>query len=167
MNPCPCGYYGEERCHCTDYEVMKYRGKISGPILDRIDIQKYVQPAEYMDLSNYTEGKNSKELKEIVEKARKVQVERYKGIDNINCNAQMTPGLIKEFCILGTESKEILKLAYDRFKYSARTYHKFLRVSRTIADIEESKEIRKEHVVKALQCRDLEKEQANMSIVNF
>ena len=167
MNPCPCGYYGEERCHCTDYEVMKYRGKISGPILDRIDIQKYVQPVEYMDLSNYTEGRNSKELKEIVEKARKVQVERYKGIESINCNAQMTPGLIKEFCILGTESKEILKLAYDRFKYSARTYHKFLRVSRTIADIEESKEIRKEHVVKALQCRDLEKEQSNMSIVNF
>lgn len=63
MNPCPCGYFGEERCHCTDYEVMKYRGKISGPILDRIDIQKYVEPVDFMELSNYKEGRTSKELK--------------------------------------------------------------------------------------------------------
>ncbi|WP_411682648.1 ATP-binding protein [Clostridium thailandense] len=68
MNPCSCGYYGEERCHCTDYEVLKYRSRLSGPILDRIDIQKYVQPVEFMNLSNYKEGRSSKELKEIVDK---------------------------------------------------------------------------------------------------
>lgn len=165
MNPCPCGYYGQERCHCTDYEVMKYRSKISGPILDRIDIQKYVQPVNFMDMSNYKEGRSSKELKEIVERVRKTQVERYKNLNNINCNAQMTPALIKEFCILDNESQKILQKAYDKFKYSARTYHKFLRVARTFADMEESKNIRKEHIIKALLCRDLEKEQANMIVV--
>jgi len=165
MNLCPCGYYGEDRCHCTDYEVTKYRNKISGPILDRIDIQKYVQPVNFMELSNYKEGRNSKELKGIVEKSRKIQAERFKNIDDVNCNAQMIPSLIKEFCILDSESQKILKLAYDRFNYSARTYHKFLKVARTIADIEESKNITKEHVLKALYCRDLEKEQAKMVIV--
>lgn len=165
MNPCPCGYYGEERCHCTDYEVMKYRSKISGPILDRIDIQKYVQPVNFMDLSEHKEGRSSKELKDIVEKARKIQTNRYKNINNVNCNAQMTPVLIKEFCVLDSESSKILKLAYERFNYSARTYHKFLRVARTFADLEESQSIRKDHIIKALLCRDLEKEQANMIVV--
>jgi len=165
MNPCPCGYYGEERCHCTDYEIIKYRSKISGPILDRIDIQKCVQPVNFMDLSNYKEGRTSKELKEIVEKGRKIQVERYKNIDRVNCNAQMTPALIKEFCKLDGESEKILQLAYDKFKYSARTYHKFLRVARTFADIDESAGVRKEHIIKALLCRDLEKEQLNMVVV--
>ncbi|KZL89733.1 YifB family Mg chelatase-like AAA ATPase [Clostridium magnum] len=165
MNPCPCGYYGEERCHCTDYEVMKYRSKISGPILDRIDIQKYVQPVNFMDLSEHKEGRSSKELKDIVDKARKIQTNRYKSINSFNCNAQMTPALIKEFCVLDNESSKILRLAYERFKYSARTYHKFLRVARTFADLEESQRIRKDHVIKALLCRDLEKEQANMIVV--
>ncbi|MBC2581955.1 YifB family Mg chelatase-like AAA ATPase [Clostridium sp. DJ247] len=165
MNPCPCGYYGEERCHCSDYEVMKYRSKISGPILDRIDIQKYVQPVNFMDLSEHKEGRSSEELKDIVEKARKIQTNRYNNINNVNCNAQMTSALIKEFCVLDSESSKILQLAYERFKYSARTYHKFLRVARTFADIEGSQSIRKDHIIKALMCRDLEKEQANMIVV--
>lgn len=165
MNPCPCGYYGEERCHCTDYEVTKYRSKISGPILDRIDIQKCVQPVNFIDLSSYKQGRTSKELKEIVQQARKIQVERYKNIERVNCNAQMTPALIKEFCKLDSESKNMLQLAYEKFKYSARTYHKFLRVARTFADIDGCKDIRKEHIIKALLCRDLEKEQVNMVVV--
>ncbi|MFT8313984.1 MAG: YifB family Mg chelatase-like AAA ATPase [Clostridium sp.] len=165
MNPCPCGYHGEERCHCTDYEVTKYRSKISGPILDRIDIQKCVQPVNFMDLSSYKQGRSSKELKEIVQQARKIQVERYKNIERVNCNAQMTPALIKEFCKLDDESKKMLQLAYDKFKYSARTYHKFLRVARTFADIEQSENIKKGHIMKALLCRDLEKEQVNMVVV--
>lgn len=165
MNPCPCGYYGDERCHCTDYEVLKYRNKISGPILDRIDIQKYVQPVDFMNLSNYKNGRSSKELREMVERTRKIQVNRYKNIKNVNCNAQMTPALIKEFCVLDESGRRILQLAYDKFNYSARTFHKFLRVARTFADMDESKEIRKEDIMKALMCRDLEKEQANMVVV--
>jgi hypothetical protein len=117
MNPCSCGYYGETRCHCTDYEVMKYRSRISGPILDRIDMQKYVQPVNFMELSNYKEGRGSKELREIVEVARKIQVDRYKNIGRINCNAQMTPELIKEYCSLDSDSQKILRIAYDRFRY--------------------------------------------------
>lgn len=165
MNPCSCGYYGEEKCRCTDYEVLKYRNKISGPILDRIDIQKYVQAVDFMNLSNYKKGRSSKELKEIVDNARQIQVNRYKNIDGVTCNAQMSPSLIREFCILDEESKKMLQLSYDKFRYSARTYHKFLRLARTFADIDNSKNIRKEHIIKALLCRDLDKEQSNMLIV--
>lgn len=165
MNPCPCGYYGEEKCKCTDYEVLKYRSKISGPILDRIDIQKYVQPVDFMNLSNYKKGRSSRELREIVENARQIQVNRYKNVSGVSCNAQMSPSLIKEFCILDEESKRILQLSYERFRYSARTYHKFLRLARTFADLDRSKNIRKEHIIKGLLCRDLDKEQSNMLVV--
>lgn len=165
MNPCPCGYYGNEKCHCTDYEVVKYRQKISGPILDRIDIQKYAQPVAFMELSNYSKGISSRELRERVEIARRIQGERYKNIGGINCNSQMTSALIKEFCVLDGESKRLLQLAYDRFKFSARSYHKYLKVARSFADLDESKSIRKEDISKALMCRDLEKEQSNMMII--
>ena len=96
MNPCPCGHYGNERCKCTDYEVLKYRQKLSGPILDRMDIQKYVQPVKFMELSGHKEGRSSLELRERVEVARKIQQERYKNIEHVNNNAQMTPALIKK-----------------------------------------------------------------------
>jgi magnesium chelatase family protein len=165
MNPCPCGYYGEERCRCTDYEVLKYRQKISGPILDRIDIQKYVQPVDFMKLSNETKGISSKELQSRVETSRDIQRKRFKNIQNVNCNAQMTPTHIKEFCALEEESIKLLQLAFERFKYSARSFHKFLKVSRTFADMEASDKIRKQDVAKALMCRDLDKEQAQMVVV--
>lgn len=165
MNPCPCGYHGTERCKCNDYEVLKYRQKISGPILDRMDIQKYVQPVDFMELSGYKMGKSSKELRERVESARKIQQKRYEKIDHINCNAQMTPALIKEYCKLEDEGKKLLRLAYDRFQYSARTFHKFLKVARTFADMEESKDIRKRDIAAALLARDLDKEQANMLVI--
>ena len=165
MNPCPCGYYGESRCKCTDYEVLKYRQKISGPILDRIDIQKYAQSVEFMELSNYSKGISSKELRERVERARQIQTERYKSIEKVNCNAEITPGLIKEFCILDDDSKNLIQAAYERFKFSARSYHKYLKVARTFADMDESKNVRRQDIAKALMCRDLEKEQANMMVV--
>ena len=165
MNPCPCGHYGNERCKCTDYEVLKYRQKLSGPILDRMDIQKYVQPVKFMELSGYKEGRSSLELKERVEVARKIQQERYKNIEHVNNNAQMTPALIKEFCELDEDGKKLLKLAYDRFQYSARTFHKFLKVSRTFADMNGSKKIRKQDVAAALLARDLDKEQSDMMVM--
>jgi len=165
MNPCPCGYYGNDRCKCTDYEVLKYRQRLSGPILDRMDIQKYVQPVKFMELSGYESGKSSLDLRERVEYARKVQQKRYKNMEYINCNAQMTPALIKEYCELEDEGKKLLKMAYDRFQYSARTFHKFLKVSRTFADMEASEKIRRQDVAAALLARDLDKEQADMLVV--
>lgn len=165
MNPCPCGFYGNDRCKCTDYEVTKYRQKLSGPILDRMDIQKYVQPVDFIELSGHKPGKSSKELRERVENARKVQYKRFKGIKHINCNAQMTPALIKEHCKLEDDGKKLLRLAYDRFQYSARTFHKFLKVSRTFADLEESEKIRKRDIAAALMARDLDKEQSGMLIM--
>ena len=165
MNPCPCGYYGQQRCHCTDYEVLKYRQKISGPMLDRIDIQKHVQPVDFIKLSDSSKGTSSSELREIVEFARNIQRERYKSIENINSNAEMTPALIKEFCILEDESKKLLQMAFDRFKYSARTFHKFLKVARTFADMDGAENINKRHIAKALMCRDLDKEQVNMVVI--
>ncbi|NTW71795.1 MAG: YifB family Mg chelatase-like AAA ATPase [Eubacteriaceae bacterium] len=165
MNPCPCGHYGNDKCRCTDYEVLKYRQKISGPMLDRMDIQKYVQPVNFMELSGQKIERTSEELRQRVENARKVQQKRYADIPGINCNAQMTPALIEEYCELEEEGRRILKLAYDRFQYSARTFHKFLRVGRTFADMEESEKIRKKDIAAALMARDLDKEQSGMLVV--
>ncbi|WP_416246473.1 YifB family Mg chelatase-like AAA ATPase [Clostridium sp. HCS.1] len=165
MNPCPCGYYGESKCRCTDYEVLKYRQKLSGPILDRIDIQKYAQSVDFMDLSLYKKGKNSSDLREIVEKARRVQRERYKSIEKINSNSEMTPAMIREFCTLDNECKNIIQMAYDRFQFSARSYYKYLKVARTFADIEGAKNIRKQDILKALMSRDLDNEESKMIVV--
>ena len=165
MNPCSCGYYGDKRCHCSDYEVIKYRQRISGPMLDRIDIQKYVQPVDFIKLSDNSKGISSSELRKKVEFARNIQRERYKNIENINSNAEMTPALIKEFCVLEDESKKLLQMAFDRFKYSARTFHKFLKVARTFADIDGAENIGKKHIAKALMCRDLDKDQVKMVVI--
>ena len=99
MNPCPCGYYGQEKCRCSDYEVLKYRQKLSGPILDRIDLQKYVQSVDFLDLSGQSSVKSSAELRERVESARQIQHKRYANTAGVNCNAQMTEALVKEFCL--------------------------------------------------------------------
>ncbi len=165
MNPCPCGYYGSEKCRCSDYEVIKYRQRLSGPIMDRMDIQKYVQPVNFINLSEYAWGKSSKELRERVEFARGIQKKRFKKIEGINCNAQMGFALIKEFCQLDAEGQRLLQVAHDRFKYSARTYYKYLKVARTLADLDDAAGIRKKDVVLALMARDLEKEKAGMMVI--
>jgi magnesium chelatase family protein len=166
MNPCPCGYYGNSRCRCTEYEVLNYRQKISGPILDRLDIQKYVNSVEFMDIASSSKGISSKELKERVERARAIQKARFENNEKVMCNAQMSPSMIKEFCVLDSESTELLKKAYERFNYSARCYHKFLKCARTFADMEGGRNIRRNHIAKALSCRDLDKEQSSMTVVN-
>lgn len=165
MNPCPCGYYGTIKCRCTDYEVIKYRQRLSGPILDRMDIQKYVQPVNFINLSNNSSGKTSQELRERVEFARNIQKKRFEKMEGINCNAQMGHALIKEFCQLEEDGQRLLQLAHDRFKYSARTFHKYLKVARTFADMEGSDKIRKKDVASALMSRDLEKERAGMMVL--
>lgn len=118
-----------------------------------------------MELSNYSKGVSSKELRESVELVRRIQTERFINMKGVNCNSEMTPAMIKEFCSLDESCNKLIQLAYDRFKFSARSFHKYLKVSRTFADMDESKNIRKEDITKALMCRDLDKEQANMIIV--
>jgi len=165
MNPCPCGYYGQDRCRCTDYEILNYRNKISGPIMDRIDIQKYVNSVNFMELSKYSEGKKSEVLREEVEKVRRIQQERYRGIEGVNCNAQMTAALIRKYCVLDKESNKVLERLNDKYGYSARTYFKFLKIARTFADFDGSENIRKIDIINALMSRDIEKEEFGFTVV--
>lgn len=159
MNPCPCGYFGQKKCRCTDYEIVKYRQKISGPILDRIDIQKYVAPVDLF--AENTPSKTSDELRKIISNARKIQEERYKDFPTINCNAQLTPALIDTFCKLDKESTSLLRRAYERFQYSGRSLHKILMVARTIADLEGERDIGPQHMRKSILSRDLDKDKTN------
>ena len=165
MNPCPCGYYGTDKCRCTDYEVLKYRQKISGPISDRIDIQKYVHPVDFMNLSNFSSKISSSELRERVESARNIQNKRFEKHEMVNCNAQMGQSLIKEYCTLEEESRKVLQLAYDKFKYSARSFHKYLKVARTFADMEASEKIRKKDILSSLLARDMDKDNLQMTVI--
>ena len=165
MNPCPCGHHGTKKCKCTDYEVLRYRQKVSGPILDRIDIQKYIHPVDFINLTEDKKGPTSEELRNRVESAREIQRIRYKNIENVNCNAQMTPDLIEKHCKLDDESKALLKLAYDKYGYSARTYDKFLKIARTFADLDNSSNIRREDIINVLLSRDLDKEKTRMHTV--
>lgn len=164
MNPCPCGYYGHSRCRCTDYEVLKYRNKISGPILDRIEVQKYVQPVDFLNLSSAQPGKSSAELKERVGAARLIQQKRFSATPKISCNAQMTEAMLKEFCRLEEDAVQLLRMAFDKFRYSARTYNKFLKIARTFADLEGSENIRKVDITGALMARDMDKERSGMLV---
>ncbi len=165
MNPCPCGYYGNDRCRCSDYEVLKYRQKISGPILDRMDIQKYVRPVDFMDLTNELSGASSEDLRERVDGARVIQQKRFKDFEKINSNAQMNNNQVKDFCVLEEEGKKLLKRAYERYSYSARAYHKYLKIARTFADLDGSEKIRRKDVALALMSRDLERDRAAMAIL--
>ncbi|MBU8881134.1 YifB family Mg chelatase-like AAA ATPase [Bacillus sp. FJAT-29790] len=156
MNPCPCGYYGQMKCRCTDYEIIKYRQKLSGPIMDRMDIQKYVGVVDFFNKED--EGISSGAIRDKVEKAREIQQGRYKEIPDINCNAQLTPSLIKKFCPLDRECTDLLQQAYLRFHYSGRSLHKFIKIARTIADLEGKDHIQIHHLKKSLLSRDIEKE---------
>ena len=160
-----CGYYGNDKCQCTDYEVLKYRQKISGPIMDRMDIQKYVRPVNFMELTSEPMGKSSKDLRNRVEYARNIQKKRFEGIDKINCNAQMNNALIKEYCHIEAEGQKLMELAYNKFKYSARAFHKYLKVARTFADMESSEKIRKKDIAASLMSRDLEKDKSLMTVL--
>ncbi len=162
MNPCPCGYFPSKKCRCTDYEIIHYRGKISGPILERIDIQKSVAHVDYFDLNNKKSSFTSEQLRERVEKARMIQQERFKNDDQVNCNAQMTTTMIQKYCKLDEECTGILKRASEKFGYSARVIHKLLRLARTSADLDGSENIRREDIVRVLGCRDLDVSSSQM-----
>jgi magnesium chelatase family protein len=158
MNPCPCGYYNDPKneCSCAPYEVKKYLSKISGPLLDRIDMHIEVFPVEYKDLTSKTKNKSSKEIKEKVDKAREVQISRYKN-EKIRYNSQLPPRLIKRFCKLGKEENDLLEIAFKKLKLSARSYNKIIKLSRTIADLDSSENIEVKHISEAIQYRSLDK----------
>lgn len=162
MNPCPCGYYPSKKCRCTDYEIIHYRGKISGPILERIDIQKSVAHVDYFELSEKKSGYTSADLRSRVEKARAIQQERFKDDRQVNCNAQMTTTMIQKYCKLDEECTQILKTASEKYGYSARVIHKLLRLARTSADLDGAENIRREDIVRVLKCRDLDVSSSEM-----
>lgn len=157
MNPCPCGYYPDtKRCHCTDKEIKKYLSKISGPLIDRIDICLEVKPVEYEQLSLKRKSESSEDIRKKVIAAQKIQQQRYKN-ENILFNSQLSSAQIEKYCSLGNEEIEILKIAFDRLNLSARAYHRILKVSRTIADLDASENIKVNHLAEAIQYRSLDR----------
>ncbi len=156
-NPCPCGYYGSRKreCTCTIQQIKKYRSKISGPILDRIDIQINIPEVDYEKLSSSEIDMDSKSMKELVQSTIEIQRERFKD-DSINYNSQMGEHHLKKYCYLSEESHKILKIAVDRFGFSARSYSKILKIARTIADIEKESSIQPKHIKEAISYRALD-----------
>ena len=159
MNPCPCGYYSDpiRTCQCTPNKIQNYRSKISGPLLDRIDLHIEVPVLRYYELADTQEAEPSALIKARVEKARLIQKERFKS-ENINYNTQMNSRLLKKYCLLEQKAKELLKMAMEKLGLSARAYDKTLKVSRTIADLAGEEQIKTEHVAEAIQYRNLDRE---------
>ncbi|MEO0184793.1 MAG: YifB family Mg chelatase-like AAA ATPase [candidate division WOR-3 bacterium] len=161
MNPCPCGYFTDpyHECRCTPVQIQHYRAKISGPLLDRIDIHIEVPSLKYDELKSAQPGESSDEIKTRVNKARKIQLERFKeGRRKIFCNAHMETKDIRKFCPIDEESQNLLKTAIEKFGLSARAYDKILKVARTIADLELSDKIKVQHIAEAIQYRSLDKD---------
>lgn len=158
MNPCPCGFLGskEKNCTCSPQAISRYIGKISGPLLDRIDIQIEATPVKYQKLDSEEQAENSETIKKRVDSARKIQQERYKDC-KIYSNSQLTPKLIEKYCKLDAEGKAILKSAFERLGLSARAYGRILKVARTVADLSGSINIEKNHIAEAIQYRSLDK----------
>ena len=157
MNPCPCGNYGSDylECSCTPAQIRKYRSKISGPLLDRIDLHVEVDGVKYDDLASDTAEESSASVKERVERARAIQRERFKG-DGISVNANMGERQIKKYCRLSAESESILKAAFDNLHLSARGRSRIIKVARTIADLDLSEDIKPAHILEAISYRNAE-----------
>ncbi len=160
MNPCPCGYFGsnvkEHQCTCSITNIQRYRSRISGPLLDRIDIHLEVPAVKYEELSSMPTGEKSEDIRDRINDARQIQTNRFSN-ENIYSNSQMNPKQIRKYCRLDAESKSILKMAMDKLGLSARAYDRILKVSRTIADLENNKNIQVNHISEAVQYRSLDK----------
>ena len=156
MNPCPCGYYGHpfKKCICTKKAISKYLNRISGPLLDRIDLHIEVSPVSFEELSSNEKQESSSDIKKRIINARKIQSERYKNIEP-NCNANLFSPYIDKYCILSKNAKSLLKKAFNSLYLSGRAYDKILKISRTIADLADSEEIKSTHIAEAIQYRSL------------
>lgn len=160
MNPCPCGYYNhpEKECVCTPGVVQKYLNKISGPLLDRIDIHLEVVPVSFDKLSDKRVSETSEQIRKRVSDTRKIQEERFKDEKGIHCNAQMSSKLLRKYCELDAAGQTLLKNAMEKLGLSARAYDRILKVSRTIADLEASEKVEAQHLAEAIQYRSLDRE---------
>jgi magnesium chelatase family protein len=160
MNPCPCGYLGDPKhqCTCTPGHMYRYRRKVSGPLLDRIDIHIEVPAVQYKELSTEHSGESSEDIRSRVMSARTVQLERFKK-DKIYSNGQMKTRHIKKYCKLNTDAQSLLETAMHKLGLSARAYTRILRLSRTIADLESSEDIQSHHISEAIQYRTFDRGQ--------
>ena len=158
MNPCPCGFYGskDKECTCTREAISRYMAKISGPLLDRIDIQIEVTPVKYQKIASEEKIESSEVIKQRVDSARKIQLDRYKQY-GIFSNSELTPSLSNIYCKLDLKSKEIVQNAFERLGLSARGYERILKVARTIADLDEKENIEAKHIAEAIQYRSLDR----------
>lgn len=158
MNPCPCGYFGSTKreCHCSYTQIQRYRTKVSGPLMDRIDIHMDVPAVEYKELSAKEQGKSSGEILEDLKKAREIQKNRFKNL-KIHNNAGMSGRHIRKFCEIDSESDKLLETAMERLGLSARAHSRILKISRTIADVGGSKNIKADHIAEAIQYRSLDR----------
>ena len=159
MNPCPCGYYNhpQKPCHCSVTQIQKYLHKISGPLLDRIDLHIEVTPVPYSELIKTENAENSIEIAKRVELARAIQIERYQNEPGIYTNAQMNEALLKKWGILSPAAEKLLELAMEKFQFSARAYDRIRKLGRTIADLEANTTIKEEHISEAIQYRNLDR----------
>ena len=155
MNPCPCGYYGDPRqeCVCSQVQIQRYRNRLSGPLLDRIDIQIEVPPVRVQDIERSEPGESSAVIRERVNQARKIQTQRFQNIPNMYCNAQMGASLLRTHCVLDKASMDLLNKAIDSLGLSARAYSRIVKIARTIADLESSSAISQTHIGEAIQYR--------------
>jgi len=160
MNPCPCGYYNhpQKECTCSPSSVRRYLSKISGPLLDRIDIHIEVTPVDYNQLSDSRYGEKSNTIRERVIKARKIQEARFSNNSGIYCNAQMNTKLIRKYCYLDEKCNSLLKNAMTKLDLSARAYDRILKVARTIADLEQTENIQTHHIAEAIHYRSLDRQ---------
>lgn len=161
MNPCPCGHYGENNpahpCTCTPAQVHRYMSKISGPLMDRIDIQCEIEAVPYEQLRDTQPGETSAAIRERVLRARAIQTERFKHSKLIHCNAMMNSKMVRQYCALDAESDQLLEFTMTKLGFSARAYDRILKVARTIADLEGAADIQKKHLLEAISYRSLDR----------
>jgi magnesium chelatase family protein len=159
MNPCPCGYFGDlkRECRCGPVQVQRYRQRISGPLLDRIDLHIEVPAVEYRDVASERAEESSTAIRGRVMQARQRQQERFRNDPKVNCNARMATRLLKQYCKLSQESQDLIRVAMNELNLSARAYDRILKVSRTVADLDEKTDISPEHVSEAIQYRTFDR----------
>ena len=157
---CPCGYYTDpnKECTCTPPQIQKYMARISGPLLDRIDIHIEVPAVKYNELSGEAKGESSVKIRERVIKARQIQLERFSNLKNVFNNGDMSSKEVRQFCKIDLAGAELLKMAMTKLGLSARAYDRILKVSRTIADLDDSENILPQHLSEAIQYRSLDRE---------